>query len=39
MCIEIDRLIRNAGFALATGAILLGIGYTFEVLPMVNAAQ
>jgi hypothetical protein len=35
MCIE--RIIRNAGFALATAAIILGVGYTIEVLPLVNA--
>lgn len=35
MCIE--RFIRNAGFALATAAIILGLGYTIEVLPVVSA--
>jgi hypothetical protein len=36
MCIE--RIIRNAGFALASAAILLVLGYTIEVLPMVSAS-
>jgi hypothetical protein len=35
MCIE--RIFRNAGFALASAAIILGLGYTIEVLPMVSA--
>jgi hypothetical protein len=35
MCIE--RILRNASFALATAAIILGVGYTIEVLPMVSA--
>lgn len=35
MCIE--RLLRNASFALASAAILLGLGYTIEVLPVVSA--
>lgn len=39
MCIELDRLLRNAGFALASAAILLGIGYTIEVLPVTALAQ
>jgi hypothetical protein len=35
MCIE--RLFRNASFVLATAAIILGVGYTIEVLPLVSA--
>jgi len=35
MCIE--RFVRNAGFALASFAIVLGVGYTLEYLPLVNA--
>lgn len=36
MCIE--RIIRNAGFALASAAIILVLGYTIEVLPVVSAS-
>mgnify|MGYP003580743419 FL=1 len=35
MCIE--RILRNASFAAGTAAIILGVGYTIEVLPMVSA--
>jgi hypothetical protein len=35
MCIE--KVVRNAGFALASAAIILGVGYTIEVLPLVSA--
>lgn len=34
MCIE--RFVRNAGFALASFAIVIGVGYTLEYLPVVN---
>ena len=34
MCVE--KLVRNVGFALAAGAILLGLGYTLEVLPVTS---
>jgi hypothetical protein len=35
MCIE--RILRNGSFALASAAILLGLGYTLEVLPVVSS--
>jgi hypothetical protein len=35
MCIE--KYIRNLGFALAAIALVAGVGYTFEYLPVVNA--
>ena len=35
MCIE--RLARNAGFALAAFAVVIGVGYTLEYLPLVNS--
>jgi hypothetical protein len=35
MCIE--RFARNFGFALAAGAIILGVGFTFEYLPVINS--
>jgi hypothetical protein len=35
MCIE--RIIRNTGFALASATIILVLGYTIEVLPVVSA--
>jgi hypothetical protein len=34
MCIE--RILRNISFALASAAIVLGLGYTIEVLPLVS---
>jgi hypothetical protein len=34
MCI--DRFFRNAGFALASFAIVVGVGYTLEYLPVLN---
>jgi hypothetical protein len=35
MCIE--RFARNLGFALASLAVIIGVGATFEYLPVVNA--
>ena len=35
MCIE--RFARNLGFALASLAVIVGAGATFEYLPLVNA--
>ena len=35
MCIE--RIVRNAGFALAAFVVVIGVGYTLEYLPVVNA--
>jgi hypothetical protein len=35
MCIE--KYIRNLGFALAAVGVVIGAGYTFEYLPVVNA--
>jgi hypothetical protein len=35
MCIE--KLVRNFGFALAAGAVIIGVGFTFEYLPVLNA--
>lgn len=35
MCFE--RLARNTGFALVSLAIVAGLGYTIEYLPLVNA--
>jgi hypothetical protein len=32
----IERIVRNAGFALASFAIVVGVGYTLEYLPVVN---
>jgi hypothetical protein len=34
---SIERVLRNASFALASAAIILGLGYTIEVLPLVSA--
>jgi hypothetical protein len=34
MCIE--RFVRNAGFAIASFAIVVGVGYTLEYLPVIN---
>jgi hypothetical protein len=36
--LSIERVIRNAGFALASAAIILVLGYTIEVLPVVSAS-
>lgn len=35
MCIE--RIARNAGFALAAFAVVIGVGYTLEYLPVLSA--
>ena len=35
MCIE--RFVRNLGFALAAFSVVIGVGYAFEYLPVVNA--
>jgi hypothetical protein len=35
---SIERVFRNAGFALASAAILFVLGYTIEVLPVVSAS-
>ena len=35
MCVE--RILRNGSFVLATAAIILGLGYTIEVLPVLSA--
>ena len=35
MCIE--RFVRNLGFALAAVGVVLGVGYTIEYQPVVNA--
>ena len=35
MCIE--KLVRNVGFALAAGAVIFGVAFTFEYLPVVSA--
>jgi hypothetical protein len=32
----IEKLVRNAGFALAAFAIVAGVGYTLEYLPVLN---
>jgi hypothetical protein len=32
----IERFVRNAGFALASFAIVVGVGYTLEYLPVLN---
>ena len=34
MCIE--KYIRNLGFALASFGVIIGVGYVFEYLPVVN---
>jgi hypothetical protein len=34
MCIE--KFVRNLGFALAAAVIIIGVGFTFEYLPVVN---
>jgi hypothetical protein len=31
------RFIRNAAFAIAAGAVILGFGFTFEYLPLVDS--
>jgi hypothetical protein len=33
---SIERIVRNAGFALASFAIVAGVGYTLEYLPLVS---
>ncbi len=33
---SIDKLLRSAGFALASFAVVAGVGYTIEYLPVVN---
>jgi hypothetical protein len=35
MCIE--KYVRNLGFALASFAVVISVGYAFEYLPVVNA--
>ena len=35
MCIE--KYVRNLGFAFASFGIVIGVGYAFEYLPVVNA--
>ena len=35
MCIE--RIVRNLGFALAAFGVIVGVGATFEYLPVINA--
>jgi hypothetical protein len=35
MCI--DKYIRSLGFALASFAVVVSVGYAFEYLPVVNA--
>ena len=35
MCIE--KYVRNLGFALAAFGVVIGVGYTFEYLPVFNA--
>jgi hypothetical protein len=35
MCIE--KLVRNIGFALAAGGIVIGLGATIEYQPVINA--
>jgi hypothetical protein len=34
MCIE--KYVRNLGFALASFAVVIGIGFTLEYLPVLN---
>ena len=34
MCIE--KYVRNLGFALAAFSVVIGVGYTFEYLPVVS---
>ena len=34
MCIE--KLVRNLGFALGAFAVIMGVGFTFEYLPVVS---
>ena len=33
----IERFVRNVGFALAAAAVVLGLGFTFEYVPVINA--
>lgn len=35
MCIE--KYVRNLSFALASFAVVIGVSYAFEYLPVVNA--
>jgi hypothetical protein len=35
MCIE--RIVRNAGFAIAAAAIVFALGFTIEYQPVINA--
>ena len=35
MCIE--RIVRNAGFAIAAVAIVMALGFTIEYQPVINA--
>ena len=32
----IEKFVRNAGFVLASFAIVVGVGYTLEYLPVLN---
>jgi hypothetical protein len=34
MCIE--KYVRNLGFALASFAVVIGVGFTLEYLPVLN---
>jgi hypothetical protein len=34
---HIERFVRNLGFALASLAIVVGLGYTLEYQPVINA--
>jgi hypothetical protein len=34
---SIERILRNASFAIASAVIILGLGYTIEVLPVLSA--
>jgi hypothetical protein len=32
----VEKFVRNAGFALASFAIVAGVGFTLEYLPVIN---
>jgi hypothetical protein len=34
---SIARFVRNVAFAIAAGAVILGVGFTFEYLPLLDS--